>query len=430
MAQRRDGVWKQCPCPPSAECVKKHGTWSFQVRLGTDPVTGAPIREFGSGFRTRRQALDARDRLRVEAANGPVANDGALTVGEWLDQWYRELTERPDPPEYKTLQGYATNIRIWKPIIGHIRLRDLTREHVHQALIRLAQERPDSQRPQGRHGQWKSRRSVTTLERYRATLRRALTVAVERNRVRMNVAAGHFDALTEPKAARAVRAAAPRTMWAAHQTAEFFDSIAEHRWSLLYGCYALTGARRSEWLGGRWQNMNPVGDSLLISPAVVSGSGLLPCFVCPHGHQGRLFKPLPKSPNSVRWLPLPDQLVATLREHRRQQRQRPTPAVWVDHDLIFPDDDGGPLNPDEVTEEFHRLVAAASLPELTGVHALRHNAVSMLLHQGVPVEEVAKITGHDVGTLRRVYAHIIEDYARRSLQAHANAVLGTRVATN
>lgn len=97
---------------------------------------------------------------------------------------------------------------------------------------------------------------------------------------------------------------------------------------------------------------------------------------------------------------------------------------WVDHDLIFPDERGGPIHPDRVTDEFNRLVAEAGLPPLSGVHALRHNAVSMMLLMGVPVEEVAKVTGHDVGTLRRHYAHIIEKYARQSVQAHADAVLG------
>jgi integrase len=139
-----------------------------------------------------------------------------------------------------------------------------------------------------------------------------------------------------------------------------------------------------------------------------------------------LFKALPKSANSFRWLPLPDQLRDALTEHRRTQGVAPKPAGWVDHDLIFPDDLGGPIHPDQVTDEFNRLVAEAGLPPLTGVHALRHNAVSMMLHLGVPVEEVAKVTGHDVATLRRHYAHIIERYARHSVQTHADAVLGHR----
>lgn len=422
MPRRKDGVFKQCPCPPEVDCVKRHGTWTYQVRLGVDPLTGKRIRRKKGGFRTRKEAVEARARLLAEAGEGPLANDRNLTVGRYLDQWYQALESRPDPPEYKTLQGYASNIRIWKPLIGHIRLQDLSREHINEALRRLAEPRSDDERPSsGRYGQWKAKREISTLDRYRATLRRALTIAVEKNLVRANVAAGHLDALDRPKAARVT---VPRTVWAGHQTAQFFDHIADHPWALLYGSYALTGARRAEWVGAQWARLSPPGDSLYIGPTVVTGSGDLPCHVCGGTHRGILFKPLPKSANSFRWLPLPDQLRDALRQHRRAQAKTPVPNDWVDHDLIFPDELGGPIHPDEVTNEFNRLVAEAGLPPLTGVHALRHNAVSMMLHMGVPVEEVAKVTGHDVATLRRHYAHIIEKYARQSVQAHADAVLG------
>ena len=157
---------------------------------------------------------------------------------------------------------------------------------------------------------------MTTLERYRATLRRALTIAVEKNLIHANVAAGHLDALDRPKAARVT---APRTVWAGEQTAEFFDSVTEHPWSLLYGCYALTGARRAEWVGAQWTRLSPTGDSLYVGPTVVTGSGDLPCHVCGGTHRGILFKALPKSANSFRWLPLPDQLRDALAGHRRVQ---------------------------------------------------------------------------------------------------------------
>jgi hypothetical protein len=67
--------------------VKRHGTWTYQARLGTDPLTGRPIRRKKGGFRTRREAIEARAGIVTEAAEGQLVNDHTLTVGRWLSQW-------------------------------------------------------------------------------------------------------------------------------------------------------------------------------------------------------------------------------------------------------------------------------------------------------------------------------------------------------
>lgn len=433
---QKDGIYKVCPCPQPAEgmeydCTKRHGTYAVTVRLGTNPVTGQPVRFNKGGFPTRKDAQSAiaKKRLDYRAAEQHEI-DGDITVGEWFDRWYAALEALENPPEKKTMQGYQTNIKVWKPLIGHLLLKELSRRHVETALEELAKERSDDQRPKGRHGQWKAKRGVSTLLRYRATLSAALTAAQLNEDVKAlvphNVARGKFGVLTESKTDKAVRAITPKMMWKPHETMDFFDHIVGHRYALLYSCYALTGTRRAEWLGARWSSLNDAETSLAVTTTVVPLAGLQECLIAEcDGHVGRLFKPTPKSEASVRWLPLPDQLQEALAEHRRAQRRQAKEAeVWVDHDLIFPDVDGGPLDPNDVTETFQVLVASAGLPKLTGPHALRHMAVSMMLAEGTPVEEVAKITGHSATVLRKVYAHVIEEYARQSVQRYANKILG------
>jgi integrase len=425
---RRDGVYKQCACPTGVECVKKHGTWSYDVRVGTNPVTGKPTRRNENGFGTRKEAVEAKARVVAELSSGPNPYDRLLTVGEWLDIWLRDLDGR----EASTVRGYETNVRlIWKPLIGKIRLRDLTHKHVNDALSAAAVRSPDERPASGnarsefaRHGKWVEQRSMATLQLYRATLRRALTVAVTRQLVSVNVAAGEMDALREPKTAKSARiAGTKRVIWTPDQTKQFFAFIEDHEWALLYNCYAYTGARRAEWLGMRWATMNASGTHIQVLSTAVAGSGQMPCFICPAGHKGIELKNRPKSEASIRWIPLSTGLADALRVHRAKQRFRVvSDTFFVDHDLVFPDEDGGPLTPKKVTDTFNELVAEAGVPQLSGLHALRHIVVSTMLGLGIPPETVAQVTGHDVATLRRFYAHYMEEYAAAAAQRYSDAV--------
>lgn len=166
---------------------------------------------------------------------------------------------------------------------------------------------------------------------------------------------------------------------------------------------------------------------MAVMHSVVALAGWQPCLVdgC-EGHQGRRYKATVKNEESVRWLPLPDQLWAALLVHQAAQVATPKPENYLDHDLIFCEDDGGPLHLDQVTETFHELVEAAGLPALSGPHALRHFATSMMLAQGAPAEEVSKITGNSVKMIGKVYGHIIEECARASVQRHADVILHGR----
>ena len=63
--------------------------------------------------------------------------------------------------------------------------------------------------------------------------------------------------------------------------------------------------------------------------------------------------------------------------------------------------DGGPWYPDDITQEFNRLVAACGLPKIR-LHDLRQNVASLLLATGMPFASVMKITGHDEETLKKI----------------------------
>lgn len=422
----RDGVWKQCPCPAGFECVKKHGTWSYRVAVGLSP-DGSPLRKTGSGYATRKEAVEAKVKA-AAAADGGAARD--MTVGQWLDTWLESLQGR----ERNTIVGYETNIRlIWKPNLGHVPLRKLTRQQVDAALQkekhRSPEDRPASGHRRARfapHGQFVEVRSITTLERYRATLRRALNVAMADGLVTHNAAAGEMEALREPKTETVGRTIARhKIIWKPEETKAFFASIAGHEHELLYRCYAFTGARRAEWLGASWSMMSEDCDELWVQPSAVHGSGTLPCYICEQGHVGIELKPRPKNPKALRELALNEDLARDMRRYRQRSRLNVVRGTFYrEHGLVFPAADGGPLNPDAVGKEFQKLVRAASVPQIRGLHSLRHMVVSTYLELGYPVAKVAQLTGHTVATLESTYAHLIPGVRHRAAEDLRQAIMG------
>jgi integrase len=99
--------------------------------------------------------------------------------------------------------------------------------------------------------------------------------------------------------------------------------------------------------------------------------------------------------------------VRALREHREAQLLERAFAddAYVDSDLVFADELGGPLYP-RLTDVFVRLRKAAGIASGT-LHVLRHTAATLALTNGIPVHIVAARLGDDPNTVLGTYAHLL-----------------------
>ncbi|MFN0280625.1 MAG: tyrosine-type recombinase/integrase, partial [Kineosporiaceae bacterium] len=338
----------------------------------------------------------------------------------------------------KTLANYHGHVRdIWTPALGEARLRDLRRADVVQVLTKALEptggkgdgrevcgtvparsERPGwaqgggQGRGRGNVGRRVERRSVSTVEGYRRTLRSALSAAQRQGLIAVNPAMGPIDGLYWPAPTDA--AVGPRA-WEPVQTAAFLEFITgtDGRLAALFEVAAYTGLRRGELCGLRWSDLDADGRGLRVRHNLVEvARDRIPaeqrrCTLCGDEHVGRVLKG-PKSRAGRRWVPLAVPAQTALRGQRERQavdRRRP----YRDHDLVFAAPDGDPLRPNAVSAEFSQLVRACGLPQIR-LHDLRHSACSLLLAGGVPLEVVQMILGHAAPSVtRRVYAHILRD---------------------
>ena len=95
-----------------------------------------------------------------------------------------------------------------------------------------------------------------------------------------------------------------------------------------------------------------------------------------------------------------------------QDRDRATlGAAWTDHDLVFCQQDGRPIDPRRDWAQWGAIVDAAGLPH-SRVHDGRHTAGTLLIDQDVHLRVVHEILGHTDIRVTQRYTHVSTAAAR------------------
>lgn len=174
---------------------------------------------------------------------------------------------------------------------------------------------------------------------------------------------------------------------------------------LLTAC--LTGVRRGELLGLRWEDIDFHGGVIHINQQLT--------------RQGTL-GPL-KSAESYRPIPIPPVLVEALKEHQARQ------AVELesnDLNLVFLSPEGKPWDGGNMLHRvFQPAIKRAGLSHRR-IHDLRHSFCVLLLSQGTPIKAAQKLMGHHSITVTGdTYGDIVEGVAKDASDRLEAAIFGT-----
>jgi integrase len=334
--------------------------------------------------RTQRECADWLADLKRQAAGGVDVNDTS-TVAEYLEHWLSVaragLTENSWAAYCQSVRDHIV------PFVGDVRLADLRPDQV---------QRMYSERLAGGVGAYAVRRSHLVLHR-------ALGQAVRWRLVVRNVAS-----LVE-------KPALPRSVARALSTAEVHGLLLAARGERLEGLYyvaIVTGMRVGELLGLRWSDVDWERQGVSVSRQVTQVSG-----------EGLVFGPV-KSAAGNRLVALGGDGLDALRDQRaRVDSWRGFAGErWVEHDLIFPNFLGKPLDGRQVRVEFRAVCERAGLAPVR-FHDLRHTSASLMLRARVPARVVSERLGHsDVGITLNVYSHVVEEMQSEAAAAIESAV--------
>ena len=375
---------------------KARGKWIGAVVLGY--VDNKPIRRKVSANSRAAAATKLREK-REEYADQqlPVAGK-PITVEKWMLYWLTQIAPRRVRP--LTMASYETKVRHYiVPLLGHHRLDRLTPEHIEAAWDVLRETgNPKSANPQPL--------SPATVRQAHRILSRALKVAVQRKRLRINPADGNsMDAPTAPdKEMNVLNAEQVRTVL---ETAK--GDRMEARWAVALAL----GLRQGEALGLRWADVDLEDRVLRVRQSLQRIKG-----------QGIVFGE-PKSAKGRRDVALHAELVSILKAHRKRQNADRLAAgtAWHDSGLVFTQVDGKPMDPSRDSKAWRALVARAGVPAVR-LHDARHSAATLALLKGVPTRVVMDMLGHSQISMTSKYQHAVDQMKRDAADAVGDSLWG------
>lgn len=171
-------------------------------------------------------------------------------------------------------------------------------------------------------------------------------------------------------------------------------------WATFIHLDAVTGARRGELCGLRWEDIE-ADDTLTIRRGIVRSTG-----------NKYVVRPTTKS-HRERTVPLDAGTVALLKTHRRRCAARALACGVSLGGYIFSYEPDGsrPWHPNSVTQRWRRLRAKAKLPTVR-LHDVRHYVATRLLDAGIPAATVAERLGHaHEQVTRTIYSHPVSERA-------------------
>jgi integrase len=376
-------------------CKDGRQTTLWYVVVDVEPrLDGRRRQKWHGGFRTRREAEVVRARLVNDLHNHRYVIPTSLTLAEWVhDSWLPMMQTRVKPT---TFRGYRQVME--SHVLAAIgdrpiqKVRPIELDALYADLIRG-----------GRLGRPLSPSTVSNMHRL---VHKTLSDAVDADLVDENAAA-------RAKAPQPSRLLSHRiATWQPSELARFLETVHGDRLEAIWRVAAMTGMRRGEILGLRWQDVDLRQARLAVRRALVEVDY-------------RIVESTPKG-TAARTIDLDWRTVELLRAHAEAQRQER--ELWGDayetSDLVVAWENGSPIHPHALSRMFRGVVRAAGL-RMIRLQDVRHTHATLALQAGVPVPVVSERLGHHspAFTLSQ-YAHAIP-----GMQAAAAAAVAELIAT-
>ncbi len=375
--------------------VKKRGkSWCYVVDLPRR-ADGKRNQKIKSGFRTRKEAEAALATTMAEANKGEYIEPSRMTVKDYLTKWLEDSVKHNNKKSTLVNYKYLLETHVFEEI-GEIELGSLQPRHLQQ----LYSDKLQNGRVYGEGGL-----SATTVRRIHAVLRKALSTAVKWQLIRLNPA----DAVDAPKQSRKEMKCLTK-----EDVETFLEAVQSDTYKVLYLVAIMTGMRRGEILGLRWQDVDLDNGQASIRQSYIAL------------HDGSMHLDTTKTKGSERTVALSNSVVVALRRHKALQaaHQLKLGHAYKDYDLVFASEMGTPINASNLHRNFKQTLEKAGLPNIRP-HDLRHTHATLMLQEGVHPKIVSERLGHSsIQITLDTYSHVLPNLQSEAAQKLDKALFG------
>ena len=362
---------------------RSDGRWEARIIVG-HKNDGSPM--YKSAFaKTQKSALKQLHQLIDLYRDVDLTEECRMTLGEWLDKWldeYMIFTIRES-----TLDSYRAMVKNQvKPFIGGKQIASLTTADMQKFYNKIKKKGRVREHPI--HGKTLADSMVRGVH---MMLHEALDTAVKERLIAKNPTNG----TTVPKCNYP-----EKQILGDSQLDTFLEAIkGEEYWDAFFYVEVMTGLRRGEICGLKWQDINFEENKLQVKRSVSVKKG------------GGVSIGETKTETGVRSILMPPSVADVL-----QNRKQRAITEWVFPNFIHPEQ---PISPATAYRKLKIILKHAGLP-LIRFHDLRHTFATHATHGGVDPKTLAGILGHTNASFTLdTYTHVTSD-----MQKAASNIVG------
>ena len=362
---------------------RNDGRWEARIIIG-HKNDGSPM--YKSAFtKTQKSALKQLHQLIDLYRDVDLTEDSRMTLGEWLDKWldeYMIFTVRES-----TLDSYRAMVKNQvKPFIGGKQIASLTTADMQKFYNKIKKEGRVREHPI--HGKTLADSMVRGVH---MMLHEALDTAVKERLLAKNPTNGTaVPKWNYPE----------KQILGDSQLDTFLEAIkGEEYWDAFFYVEVMTGLRRGEICGLKWQDINFEENKLQVKRSVSVKKG------------GGVSIGETKTETGVRSILMPPSVADVL-----QNRKQTAITEWVFPNFMHPEQ---PISPATAYRKLKIILKHAGLP-LIRFHDLRHTFATHATHGGVDPKTLAGILGHTNASFTLdTYTHVTSD-----MQKAASNIVG------
>lgn len=250
-----------------------------------------------------------------------------------------------------------------------------------------------------------------TVLHYHNLIRKALQTALRLDLILSNPA----DRVERPKKEQFIGSFYSQT-----ELNTLFSLIKDDPLKIVIYLASFYGLRRSEVLGLKWDAFDFENKTITIKHKAIQGKKDNKIIV--------ILKDKTKNQSSYRTLPLVDEIIVLLKEHKKQIDENKKLCgnsynkKYLDYVCV--DSTGKLFRPEYVTDHF-TLIMNKNTDILRKIrfHDLRHSCASLLLAKEIPMKEIQDWLGHSTySTTANIYAHLEKDTKNKSANVLSNTL--------
>lgn len=349
--------------------------------------------------KTQKEVKEKIAELKSGCQSGKLIETSSMPLEDWMQLWIANY--KPDL-KVTTRESYELyiNVHIKGSEIGKIPLNKLKTTDLQRFYNAKLKCECKNQ---------KQTLSPTTVRYINLIIKGALKQAVNNRMIQENVT----DGVVLPKKRKVEITPLTR-----EEVMRFLETAKDDRLYTLYLLEVMTGLRRGEILGLKWEDVDFKAGRLKVIHNLYRVNNTDKDAESKY----KLVLLTPKTESSKRTIPLNQFMVEELLRHKKEQERekRLYGEDYRDLGMVFCKLDGDYISPREFLRQYQRLLQKAGL-ERKRFHDLRHTVASLLINANENPKVIQQLLGHStISTTLDIYAHVMDQTLNRSVDNLCN----------